>query len=183
MFGAVRVTVATCSCHFFVATTSITSKQQQSHSRQCFGVGATRTIAASATLLYNTIIHININIKNSYNHDLPHISVDPNQIRQVFLNLIINAGHAMPKGGDLEISTYRSADGGYVCAEIKDTGAGIPEENITRIFDPFFTTKPEGTGLGLAISYGIIENNGGRIEVKSTLGEGTIFVVMLRVSN
>ena len=123
-----------------------------------------------------------ISITKHYSHDLPHISVDPNQIRQVFLNLVINAGHAMPQGGDLEISTYPSADGKYVCAAIKDTGEGIPEENITRIFDPFFTTKPEGTGLGLAISYGIIENNGGKIEVKSRLGEGTLFVVMLRIS-
>jgi len=125
---------------------------------------------------------INITIRKNYSHDLPHISVDPNQMQQVFLNLVINAGHAMPQGGVLEISTYRSPDGKYVCAEVKDTGTGIPEENITRIFDPFFTTKPEGTGLGLAISYGIIENNGGKIEVKSTVGQGTLFVVMLRIS-
>jgi len=124
----------------------------------------------------------NISITKHYSNDLPHISVDPNQIRQVFLNLVINAGHAMPQGGDLEISTYQSADGKYVCAGIKDTGEGIPEENIARIFDPFFTTKPEGTGLGLAISYGIVENNEGKIEVKSRLGEGTLFVVMLRIS-
>jgi two-component system NtrC family sensor kinase len=123
-----------------------------------------------------------IRITKNYSNDLPYISVDPNQIRQVFLNLVINAGHAMPQGGDLEISTYQSADGKYVCAGIKDTGDGISDENITRIFDPFFTTKPEGTGLGLAISYGIIENNGGKIEVQSRLGEGTVFVVMLRIS-
>ena len=115
----------------------------------------------------------NIIIRKNYGSDLPQISVDPNQIRQVFMNLVINAGHAMPQGGDLEISTYQSADGKYVCAGIKDTGDGIPEENLARIFDPFFTTKSEGTGLGLSISYGIIENNGGKIEVKSRLGEGT----------
>jgi two-component system NtrC family sensor kinase len=124
---------------------------------------------------FSTII-----IRKNYSNDLPHLLVDPNQIRQVFLNLVINAGHAMPQGGDLEISTYLSADGQYVCAAIEDSGDGIPEENIARIFDPFFTTKSEGTGLGLAISYGIIENNGGKIEVKSRLGEGTLFVVMLR---
>jgi two-component system NtrC family sensor kinase len=125
----------------------------------------------------------NIIISKNYARDLPLISVDPNQIRQVLLNLVINAGHAMPKGGDLEISTYRSTDGMYICTGIKDSGEGIPEENLARIFDPFFTTKPEGTGLGLAISYGIIENNGGKIEVKSSLGEGTTFVVMLRSSD
>ncbi len=121
-------------------------------------------------------------ISKKYSGDLPHISVDPNQIRQVFMNLVINAGHAMPNGGELEILTYRSADEKHVCAAIKDNGVGIPEENLARIFDPFFTTKSEGTGLGLSISYGIIENNGGKIEVKSRAGEGTTFVIMLPVS-
>jgi two-component system NtrC family sensor kinase len=124
----------------------------------------------------------NIIISKKYAAGLPHISVDPNQIRQVFMNLVINAGHAMPNGGDLEISTYHSADGRYVSAALKDNGNGIPEENLARIFDPFFTTKSEGTGLGLSISYGIIENNGGKIEVKSRVGEGTTFVIMLPVS-
>ncbi len=122
-----------------------------------------------------------IDIQKNYVSHLPRISVDPNQIRQVFINLIINAGHAMSQGGALEISTYQSVDGKYVCVALKDSGDGIPEENLTRIFDPFFTTKPTGTGLGLSISYGIIENHGGRIEVKSRVGEGTQFVVMLPV--
>ena len=124
----------------------------------------------------------NIVISKKYCGCLPHISVDPNQIRQVFMNLVINAGHAMPNGGELEILTYCSADEKHVCAAIKDNGVGIPEENLARIFDPFFTTKSEGTGLGLSISYGIIENNGGKIEVKSRAGEGTTFVIMLPVS-
>jgi two-component system, NtrC family, sensor kinase len=121
-------------------------------------------------------------IRKNYDTDLPQILVDPGQIRQVFVNLVINAGHAMPHGGELDISTYRSADGKYICAALKDTGEGISEENRARIFDPFFTTKAEGTGLGLSISYGIIENNGGKIEVKSRVGEGTTFIVMLPVS-
>jgi two-component system NtrC family sensor kinase len=125
----------------------------------------------------------NIIIRKDYGGDLPQISVDPNQIRQVFMNLVINAGHAMPYGGILEISTFRSVDGKYICAAIKDSGDGISEENLARIFDPFFTTKSEGTGLGLSISYGIIENNGGKIEVKSRLGEGTTFTVMLPISS
>jgi two-component system, NtrC family, sensor kinase len=124
----------------------------------------------------------NIVIEKNYGNDLPLISVDPNQIRQVFMNLFINAGHAMSHGGDLEISTYLSADGKYICSGLKDNGVGISEENLARIFDPFFTTKLEGTGLGLSISYGIIENNGGKIEVKSRVGEGTTFIVMLPVS-
>lgn len=125
----------------------------------------------------------NIIIRKNYGSSLPRISVDPNQIRQVFLNLVINAGQAMPNGGDLEIATYQAADGKYVCASIKDNGEGIPEENLARVFDPFFTTKPEGTGLGLAISYGIIENNGGKIEVKSIIGKGTEFIIMLLPSD
>lgn len=121
-------------------------------------------------------------IRRKYDNDLPRIEVDPNQIRQVLMNLVINAGHAMPSGGVLEVSTYRSADGKNICASIKDSGAGISEENISRIFDPFFTTKSDGTGLGLAISYGIIENNGGKIEVKSKVGQGATFIVKLPIS-
>jgi len=124
----------------------------------------------------------NIVIRKNYGSELPLVSVDPNQIRQVFMNLFINAGHAMPRGGELEISTYRSEDGKYVSTGLQDNGDGISEENLARIFDPFFTTKTEGTGLGLSISYGIIENNGGKIEVKSRVGEGTTFIVMLPVS-
>lgn len=121
-------------------------------------------------------------ISKQYGSDLPQISVDPRQVRQVFMNLIINAGHAMPQGGNLNISTYRSSDGKYLCAAIKDSGTGIAEEHLSRIFDPFFTTKSEGTGLGLSISYGIVENHGGKLEVKSTAGEGTVFIVMFPVS-
>jgi two-component system NtrC family sensor kinase len=133
-------------------------------------------------LFHNQPAFSSIVIRKKYGTDLPRITVDPNQIRQVFINLIINAGHAMPNGGELEISTYRSADGTYACAAFMDNGTGIEEENLARIFDPFFTTKIEGTGLGLSISYGIIENNGGKIEVKSKVEEGTTFVVMLPVS-
>ncbi len=134
------------------------------------------------TLFHKQPDFSSITIGKKYAEGLPHISVDPNQIRQVFLNLVINAGHAMPRGGELAISTYTTADGMYVCAALKDTGDGISDENIARIFDPFFTTKAEGTGLGLSISYGIIENHGGKIEVKSGRGEGTTFTVMLPVS-
>jgi len=134
------------------------------------------------TLFHQQPDFSNIVIRKNYGSDLPQISVDPNQIRQVFMNLVINAGHAMPHGGELAISTYRSADGKYICAGFKDNGVGISEENLARIFDPFYTTKSEGTGLGLSISYGIIENNGGKIEVKSRVGEGATFIVMLPVS-
>lgn len=124
-----------------------------------------------------------ISITTKHAAGLPQISADPHQIRQVFMNLVINAGHAMPQGGILKIDTYRSPDGTRVCAALADSGSGIAAENLTRIFDPFFTTKPHGTGLGLAISYGIIENHGGTIEVKSEAGAGTTFIVALTACN
>lgn len=120
-----------------------------------------------------------ITIHKEYQENLPHIFVDPSQIKEVFINLVINAGHAMPNGGELTLVAYCSADGSSVCTEVRDTGSGIPPENLARIFDPFFTTKPDGTGLGLSISYGIIESNGGTIEVQSRVGEGSTFIVKL----
>lgn len=110
---------------------------------------------------------------------LPPIAVDPSQIRQVFMNLIINAGHAMPGGGRLELVTGRTDDGRSLRVVIRDSGCGIPEAVLPRLFEPFFTTKADGTGLGLAISYGIIENHGGTIKVSSREGEGTEVVVTL----
>jgi signal transduction histidine kinase len=96
---------------------------------------------------------------------------------------MINASHAMSEeGGILSIATSISSDNSFVCAEISDTGCGISEGDMKHIFDPFFTTKSEGTGLGLSISYGIVENNNGKIEVKSQLGKGTTFKVLLPVS-
>lgn len=130
-------------------------------------------------LLHHQLVFENIDVVRRFDPGLPAVFVDSNQIQQVFVNLVINACHAMPEGGSLTITTMRSLDGAYACAEIADTGCGISEENLRRIFDPFFTTKSEGTGLGLSISYGIVENNSGIIEVKSRLGEGTAFIVML----
>lgn len=123
-----------------------------------------------------------IEIVRSFTDGLPAVLADPHQVRQVFINLVINAGHAMPNGGELKATTYLSSDRLFVCAVISDTGCGIPEEYLAYIFDPFFTTKGEGTGLGLSISYGIVENNGGKIEVESRVGKGTAFTVMLPVS-
>jgi two-component system NtrC family sensor kinase len=122
-----------------------------------------------------------VTITRRYDRDLPEVYTDPGQIQQVFVNLFVNAGHAMPRGGSLTVCTELSEDGAYVCAEIVDTGCGIPAEHLNSIFDPFYTTKSEGTGLGLSISYGIVENNGGRIEVDSIVGKGSTFTVMLPV--
>ena len=87
-----------------------------------------------------------------------------------------------PRTADTK-SRWPSKNRSSVSTEITDTGSGISKENLSHIFDPFFTTKSEGTGLGLSISYGIVENNGGTIEVKSVLGEGTTFTVTLPAYN
>ncbi len=122
-----------------------------------------------------------IEIVRHYAADLPDILVDPGQIQQVFINLFVNASQAMASGGVLTISTFFETEQGRVCAEIRDNGCGISEEELGQIFDPFFTTKADGTGLGLSISYGIVENNGGSIAVRSTPGSGTVFTVRLPI--
>jgi signal transduction histidine kinase/putative methionine-R-sulfoxide reductase with GAF domain len=119
--------------------------------------------------------------------DLPQISIDRNQIQQVFLNLIHNGIQAMPHGGELRIHTLldRREDGEWIGVVIKDSGEGISKENLDRIFEPFFTTKPsgEGTGLGLSVSYNIVSEHGGYIDVKSQEGEGAEFSVWLPVND
>ena len=104
---------------------------------------------------------------------------DVNQLQQCFLNLIFNAIEAMPEGGKLSILSKRDKKGKNATIEIRDTGCGIPEENLDHIFDPFFTTKGEGegTGLGLSIVYGIVRNHGGEIRLESEVGKGTAFVL------
>ncbi len=122
-----------------------------------------------------------VELKKSLAPDLPLIHADSGQIRQVFLNIILNAIQAMPDGGELEVSTGRCGSGGTEGVEIviRDTGKGISTVDIENIFQPFFTTKEEGTGLGLAISYGIIKEHGGDIEVESDVGKGTTFRLSL----
>jgi signal transduction histidine kinase len=109
------------------------------------------------------------------------VAADEAQLRQALLNLVRNAADAMSTGGALTVATRRSADGA-VEVSVKDTGAGIPAENLDRIFEPFFSTKDGGTGLGLALTQQIVEEHGGRIEVDSTPGRGTTFTLRLPVA-
>jgi two-component system, NtrC family, sensor kinase len=111
--------------------------------------------------------------------DVPLFQMNPDQIQQVFLNLMLNTLDAMPEGGRLEVN-IRKIDA-TVEITFSDTGMGIDESVIDRIFDPFFTTKPmgKGTGLGLSICYGIIKDHNGTINVKSKKGIGTIFTILL----
>jgi len=120
-------------------------------------------------------IELSLNISEN----LSDIYIDSVQIGQVITNILVNAAHAITPPGRITIVTQTS--GNFVEIIFTDTGSGIPEENIKKIFDPFFTTKDKtkGTGLGLAVSYGIIKKHGGDIEVKSTVNEGSTFIVRL----
>jgi len=124
---------------------------------------------------------LNIKVIRDYEAQLPLISVDPGKVEQVFLNLIINACHAMSEGGTLriKISRVENRERDVVRLEFDDSGYGISKENLKKIFDPFFTTKNEdgGTGLGLFISRRIVESYQGTIEVVSTENRGTTFVI------
>ncbi|MDO8931606.1 MAG: PAS domain S-box protein [Rhodocyclaceae bacterium] len=115
--------------------------------------------------------------------DLPGIQCLPSQLNQVFMNLMVNAAHAMKEGKRGRITLRTGHDGEMVWVEVADDGGGIAPENLKRIFDPFFTTKAvgKGTGLGLSLSYGIVRKHGGSIDVKSEPGKGTTFRVTLPV--
>ncbi|MHB8108882.1 MAG: [Fe-Fe] hydrogenase large subunit C-terminal domain-containing protein [Syntrophorhabdaceae bacterium] len=130
-------------------------------------------------LLVNQVLFQNIKIKKNLQEDMPMLFADATQLKQVFLNIMLNAAQAMAGKGSLAITT--SHDGGVITIKIKDTGPGIPPENIGKLFNPFFTTKEKGTGLGLAISYGIVERHSGQIDVETELGKGSTFVISLPV--
>jgi signal transduction histidine kinase len=133
----------------------------------------------------------NVAVELDLTPGLPSIKADAEQLKQVFINLALNAVQAMPDGGRLTVRTRRphapvelalsdstprySAD--QVEVRVADTGAGIPEDALDRIFIPFYTTKSKGTGLGLAISQRIVKGHGGTIEVQSRLGEGSEFIL------
>lgn len=134
-----------------------------------------------------------ITIFKHYAHDLPAVIGDPEKLRQVVVNLINNAHHAMEEQeqGELHLTTRYDRLREKVIAEVRDTGYGIPDNVKTKIFDPFFTTKPvgKGTGLGLSVSYGIIQEHGGTIEIESpvpgddgTLLPGTLFRLLFPVN-
>jgi signal transduction histidine kinase len=113
--------------------------------------------------------------------DLPYVFVDPKQMQQVFLNLILNAFQAMPEGGILTIVTENASIEGncIVRITIADNGEGIPEQVLGKLFTPFFTTKAQGTGLGLAICHKIVTQHSGTLTVTSDIGYGTRFMITL----
>ena len=120
-----------------------------------------------------------ITVRKEYAPDLPPISGDTEQLRQVFTNLILNAVQAMPAGGGLALTTEEDVPMETGVVTVSDTGVGIEPENLEQIFNPFYTTKATGTGLGLSVSYGIVKDHGGKIEVTSDPGGGSSFRVSL----
>jgi signal transduction histidine kinase len=128
-----------------------------------------------------------VEISTNFVEGLPPVRADAEQLRQVFLNLALNALQAMPHGGKLHVqtslrrSTRRGAAAAFLEVRFRDTGVGIPAGDLKNLFIPFFTTKEKGTGLGLPISQRIMENHGGTIEVRSQPGAGSTFTVLLPV--
>lgn len=124
----------------------------------------------------------NIKVVKDLDSNSPKILADDSQLQQVFVNIMTNAIEAMPRGGNLTVSTRKA--NGFIEVKISDTGRGIPKEDLPKIFDPFFTTKEigKGTGLGLSISYGIIKKHDGKISVESEVGKGTTFIIELPMS-
>ncbi|WP_271008097.1 ATP-binding protein [Paucibacter sp. B51] len=125
-------------------------------------------------------IKYKVEVRRDYG-PLPPVRCLAAQLNQVFMNLIVNAAHAMPGQGLLQLRT--EAQGDWVCISVRDNGQGMPPEVMRRIFDPFFTTKPvgQGTGLGLSLSFSIVKKHGGRIEVESEPGVGSCFKVWIPV--
>src|SRR3972149_3389326 len=130
-------------------------------------------------LMENYFYEKNIRLHKDYETDIPQIHVDPTQIKQVFLNILMNAVEAMPDGGDLNIKIRPTNES--VEIDITNSGKNIPEGLLQHIFDPFFTTKQQGTGVGLSVSLQIIENHGGDIIAQSKHGEGTTMLITLPI--
>ena len=139
-------------------------------------------ILADTLLLVNlNATHRQVKISMDYGEDLPPVVVDQEQIKQVFLNLLINAVQAGEEGGYIRVAT-QGVQGG-VSVTVTDNGKGIDADHIDRLFDPFFTTRDNGTGLGLAVVQKIVDLHHGVVEVESTQGKGTCFRVILPISS
>jgi len=126
----------------------------------------------------HVLSHYGISVDKTYEKP-PHVLAIKGNLAQVFVNLITNACQAMQPGGALRLSTRQ--EGQEVVIHVTDNGAGMDSQTLAKVFDPFFTTKPDGSGsgLGLSIAQNIVESHGGKIEVQSSAGLGTTFVIRL----
>ncbi len=146
---------------------------------ECQVASLTDCIESSLNIVWNELKY-KVTLKKEY-AELPPIRCFPQQLSQVFMNLLVNASHAIDERGEITIRTWQ--DNAWACIAISDTGCGIPEEISSRIFEPFFTTKAagKGTGLGLSISSDIIKKHGGDIAVESVIDAGTTFTIKLPI--
>ncbi|HEU4368684.1 MAG TPA: ATP-binding protein [Methylomirabilota bacterium] len=119
----------------------------------------------------------NVQVLASLDRALPPVLGDASALHQVLMNLLTNAREAMTGGGEIRIDTAPAERAGWIRLRVADSGPGIPAEDISKIFDPFYTTKRTGTGLGLSVSYGIIQEHGGTVDVRSRPGAGTTFTL------
>jgi PAS domain S-box-containing protein len=138
------------------------------------------------TLIENVLLltrkkleHSDVTVEHTGPEELPTVEANADQLKQVFLNLVINAVEAMPEGGTLYIRTALEREADVVRIEFEDTGVGMSQEMMDQVFEPFVTTKEEGTGLGMSISYGIVQAHNGAIAVSSEKGAGTTFTIRL----
>jgi signal transduction histidine kinase len=138
-------------------------------------VNLNHLLEETVSLVKHQLDKSRIDVKFELERDLPDVQGNAGKLQQVFLNLVLNARDAMEGGGRLTLRTW--SDGAYARIDVSDTGHGINADHLPRIYDPFFTTKAarKGTGLGLSVTYGIVQEHGGAIEVRSAPGAGTLF--------
>jgi len=157
-----------------------------------------KVISQTVKLFTHATLSPDLMIIQDFTHDLPMVELDPEQLKQVLLNLMRNAVEAMPEDGELTLKTTidhapvftkgnpdqrtHGLENANLQIKVIDTGSGIPTDQLKRIFLPFYTTKTQGTGLGLAICQRMVENSGGRLEVSSQVGVGTTFTLRFKVS-
>jgi two-component system NtrC family sensor kinase len=144
-------------------------------------VNINSVIEEALSLLVKQSLFHNIEVKQEAAGSLPTTFADSDLLKQVFLNIILNAAQAMEGRGTLTLRTLRLEETGGIEIRIKDTGKGIPEENMPRLFDPFFTTKEKGTGLGLSLVYSIVAKHKGAVRAESQLGQGATFIIDLPI--
>lgn len=158
---------------------------RMSKDKEYVPVDVNKLIQNVIPFIRSEIKSLNVDLEIEVQEDIPKVQGISNRLQQVFLNLMTNACHAMPKGGNLKLTTGATRDGKRVIVRVRDTGEGIPDDIQDRIFDPFFTTKipGKGTGLGLSISYRIIKEHGGTIEVESDKDRGATFTILLPVAD